>query len=392
MFTEPMKAPSIILLAIFGAGKTHIRNYRLAQLTADTHIVVNLTGNDAFFNGYLQSYLENVKKQADENIDEDRLFSDYFNSKDFLNIMITELVARIQHEFDKSHPFWFDWNLELKEVQEKFRIECLLNFYSKKSEQKNQVIKDVSVDKEITPIQNLYGNVRIFNKEQIEVNTINLARLARKRNLSPVDFLRQTDKPDLVLNQLAEFLRIHLKKRIVFVVDSLDESKFFFGSNDAKENKTKTKALQAFVDAIATTEVLAMALGQNQIFDIMIFLPHVDGIKVDKWTRTDKIPVVNLTWELNMLSNYADFMLSEMSKQDALRCKPIPTSFEELLGGAENEQLALEGLRQPRDLHRFMHKLMNIMNANAKQKQVPFIATEKEIRLAKSQLNSDIRN
>lgn len=77
MYTEQMKAASfIIVLASYGAGKTHVRKYRLEQLVdREKPLVVNLYGNDGFFNGYLESYSENVKKLGEDNADLDTFSS-----------------------------------------------------------------------------------------------------------------------------------------------------------------------------------------------------------------------------------------------------------------------------------------------------------------------------
>lgn len=390
MYTEQMKAPSIIILAGYGAGKTHIRSYRLSKLDPDEHLVVKLYGNDPDFNSFLVSYAENVKKLGEESADQDLVFASYFNSRDFLNIMISQLVDKTLDDYQK---LGIDDVLADMNTKERARIECLLNFYSKKSEKKDKIKSELSTDREITTIQNFYGNVRIFNKKQIEVNTHNLAVLAQKLNVSPVDFLDKTENPNDVLKTLAEFLRTRLNKRLVFVVDSLDESEFFFGG-DAKTNKinnTKATALQKFVDAIAATEVLAMALGEakTKIFDILIFFPKINEINVNNWERRDKIPVVSLEWTSQRLSNYADFMLAEMSKQKGPRCTSVPTSLKDLLDGLENEKLALKGLRQPRDLHRFMSHLILSMEDRARILNRPFIATQKDINDALKKLENE---
>lgn len=385
IFTESMKAPSIIILAGYGAGKTHIRSYRLSKLHPDEHLVVKLYGNDPDFNSFLVSYAENVKDLGEENADQDLLFASYFNSKDFLNIMISQLVDKTLDEYEN---LGIDNVLAKMDKKERARIECLLIFYSKKSYKKEELTS------EITTIQNFYGNVRIFDQKKIEINTHNLAVLAQKLNISPADFLDKTGNPNDVLKTLAEFLRTRLNKRLVFVVDSLDESEFFFGG-DAKTNKinsTKATALQKFVDAIATTEVLALALGEakTKIFDILIFFPKINEINVNNWERRDKIPVVSLDWTSQRLSNYADFMLTEMSKQNNSRCKSVPTSLKDLLDGTENEKLALDALRQPRDLHRFMSHLIQSMEDSAKDRlHRPFIATQKDIYDALKKLENE---
>lgn len=189
-----------------------------------------------------------------------------------------------------------------------------------------------------------------------------------------LDFLDEFSKKTQ-LKVLSDFVKKVFQKKLLLVVDSLDESSYLF-VNSINPNLV---SLQAVVDAFLDDSLLTLALGNDNdvLFDILVFLPHIKNLEI-KWKRVDKIPVISLNWNSKHLHNYADFVLFNLKQQQyGYHCKSLP-NFSGLLDD-ENDVVkhVLDSLRQPRDLHMFMNSLLSILNENANiNNEKPFIASK----------------
>ena len=196
----------------------------------------------------------------------------------------------------------------------------------------------------------------------------------KKRTKKPLTFLNEVSKKNL--NKfLPDFFKRFFDKKLVLVVDSLDESIHLFD----KTINPNIKSLQAVVDAIVHEEVLTLALGNKDdiSFDLLLFLPRIKSLSI-KWKRIDKIPIIYLDWNTKFLHNYADFTLSYLrEQQNGFYCKTMPDFNGLLDGNGQVVNFVLDALRHPRDFHIFMNSLLNALNENAKfSKDKPFVATQ----------------
>ncbi len=191
---------------------------------------------------------------------------------------------------------------------------------------------------------------------------------------------------------LSDFFRKFFDKKLVLVVDSLDESRYLF----EKTINPNLDKLQAVVDSILHEELLTLALGNKGdiSFDVLIFLPRINNLSI-KWKRIDKIPIIYLDWNVKFLHNYADFTLNFLrDQQRGYYCKIMPDFTGLLDNNNEMVNYVLESLRHPRDFHIFMNSLLNALNEFAKfNKDKPFIATEEitkqALARAKNEMHKD---
>ena len=131
---ESMKYHSMVLIGEKGAGKTQIRQYRLAQLRKEKALIIGIYGNQVI-NKYLQTFVNNV------NIEENpiRLFS----KKDFMHIILFEMVNEI-YKFD-----FYDVvdNFVTLSLNERLDIAYLLAFYASDNINNLDIINELLSEK-----------------------------------------------------------------------------------------------------------------------------------------------------------------------------------------------------------------------------------------------------
>ena len=171
-----------------------------------------------------------------------------------------------------------------------------------------------------------------------------------------------------------------LKISTTLIIDSLDESKFFFDQEDPT-----FRTLQVFVASVTNDEVLNLALGNwggvalSNSLSFFIFIPVMKNISIDlSWTRRDKIPIIDLQWTYLHLTNYVDYIFDYLRTQSAGKCERLPDICS-LLGGTELCMNVMERLRHPRDFHIFFSVLLEHMKGVCTQRKPPFIATKADI-------------
>lgn len=398
IFKDYLKSPSMIVLGDQGVGKTHFKNYRLAKLDdSSSTLVVKI-----FINHFLEIFYENIKFfHHSRNPDFELIFPDYFNSNDFIHIMIAELVHTFISQIETNRG---ELAKSLKAIgfDERFRIACILSFFSRSHQSLKKIVREDFLFDMDRPEPNknlkfspeialLHAKIRIFDNEQ-KKNVLNeLGQLNNGDLSTPANVL--DDSPDRILNKLCNFLKTHLNKKILFVVDSIEEITYLFNSLEDKKKSSyvlkSVRAMQKLVDSIVTDNVLSMAAStSDSAFDIFVFLPLIHEIEIDKWKHTDKIPVVRINWDAAMLKDYANFILDFLAKQMGNgMCRPMATSFDVFLGG--NSAMALEVIKSPRDLNRFMQKLIQIMNSDQlRSGGDPFIARKQDVQAALEELKT----
>jgi len=172
------------------------------------------------------------------------------------------------------------------------------------------------------------------------------------------------------LTHFTVFIKTHLKRSVVFVIDGIDENQYFF-----KENVVNKLSLELFLRSSVSQEILSSVMAHN--FYLSLFYSEIDGINIqDTVIRNEKFPIYGINWNTKSLINYADYVLEEMNKKvSANRCKSFP-DFKTLVNYT-NVQSAdiIDQISTPGVLHYFMEKLIMEMNNCANDSREPFIAT-----------------
>ena len=385
-------SPSIIVIGEYGSGKTQIRNYRLAKYDQKKTLVTYLLGNK------LDKYLDVYFKSRDNLIKN-------MSSNDILSIIISEIVENILN-LDISNQVVE--SLKLLKYDERVRLAYLIAVYSnleKKSSLVN-LINELLFEK--TKCWTCYSarfNCNLKKQSEYDELRLSLDRFRttyedQKDKLAHLlycmnDEISEMPKNFLSVSQqrhhirtLSNFLNKVFDKKLVIVIDSLDENTNLF-NGDTTPNLTN---LQAVANSVLNSDVLTLALGNREdiVFDILVFMPLVKNLKIN-WAKKDKIPVIELKWSAKMLENYADFVFDNLKKQQKNECKTLPT-FKGLLG--DNDALVkyvFDNLKNPREFHLFMNLLLNKLNEKSSIKGVvPFKASKEDVENVMEQAKNDM--
>lgn len=172
------------------------------------------------------------------------------------------------------------------------------------------------------------------------------------------------------LTHFTTFIKTHLQKAVVFVIDGIDENRYFF-----HKHAVNKESLKLFYYSSVSQEIHSSLMAQN--FYLSLFYPEIDGINIeDNISRPDKFPTYTIKWDTPSLINYADHLLINMNKTaTTIRCKELP-GFETLVNYVDEKNRAvIDQISTPRELHYFMIALILEMNNHAKNAKMPFIAT-----------------
>ncbi|CAF4225894.1 unnamed protein product, partial [Adineta steineri] len=179
------------------------------------------------------------------------------------------------------------------------------------------------------------------------------------------------------LRHFALFMKDHVKRTAVFIIDGIDESRFFF--NEKNVNK---KSLELFCRSSIAQEILLAAVPQN--FYLSVFYPKIDGINIqDASVGSGNFQIHTISWDTKSIINYADYVLQEMNKNaSSSRCKSF-TDFKTLVNYSKTGHAEIiNQISTPRVLHYFMQYLIEEMNQRTDDGRAPFIASFENIRAA----------
>jgi hypothetical protein len=172
------------------------------------------------------------------------------------------------------------------------------------------------------------------------------------------------------LTKLSVFIKNHINKTPVFIMDGIDENEYFF------KNKIINQAsLENFYRSSVSKEILSLTMANH--FYLSIFYPEIDGIDItNHLVHMDKFPVVKIKWNTKSLVNYADYVLQEMNKNASkTRCRAF-TNFKTLVNMSDMKIAdIIKEIPTPRALHCFMIALIKEMNDDAGRVEKPFQAT-----------------
>ncbi|CAF1247914.1 unnamed protein product [Rotaria sp. Silwood1] len=389
---------SMIVQALRGAGKTQIRQCIIAKLPRNNQILIRIYGVD--INTYLDNFVENVDISSDHPYDKIRK---YWTKEYFLQVILTEIATRFVNEETLTI---LEEKKSLTTLQIRKEVAILLSYYYTK----DSGILCKIVNKLLHEITNCGFTCRQLNcndfqftqrdqelfisltqkHRKIKVKLHNqavdgclrlLVAMHKRTEYSPLVILERSYREQLTL--LINFLSA-LDFTTTVIVDSLDESKFFFNQADSS-----LSTLQTFVDSITNDEILNLALGnwgegngQKNTFRFYVFIPKKSNFSLNiSWSRPDKIPIINVKWDELQLINYADYIFDYLRTQAKGQCKSLPDVCS-LLGGKDLCITTMKELRHPRDFHIFFDVLSQQMNRVCTQRDSPFNATSDDLKIA----------
>jgi hypothetical protein len=176
------------------------------------------------------------------------------------------------------------------------------------------------------------------------------------------------------LIRFTTFIKKHVKKSAVFIIDGIDENREFFQNNQVNQI-----AFDKFCRSSITQNILTNVMATH--FHLSLFYPKIDGIHIENENVfPDKFPVHKIDWKTKSLLNYADYVLQEMNQNASnTRCTSF-TNFKTLVNYSNrNISSIIDQIPTPRALHHFMDALIREMNHDAGYVQTPFIATEENV-------------
>jgi hypothetical protein len=233
---------------------------------------------------------------------------------------------------------------------------------------------------------------KITVKRQTTATDVSLRILSAvhtKTKFSPLACLDRSylDQLTILINLLSA---LHIP--VTIIVDSLDESAFFFDKADSN-----LSGLQTFVDSMTNDDIMHLALntwgGDNGIhnsFSFYIFIPKTSTVTLKiSWTRQDKIPIIDFKWDKLQLINYVDYVFDYLRDESKHQCKPLPNIYT-LLGGKDLCIHFMSYLRHPRDFHIFFNILTYHLGTVCTQRDPPFVATEEDLQFVWNETQSRI--
>ena len=166
------------------------------------------------------------------------------------------------------------------------------------------------------------------------------------------------------------YIKNHLNKIPVFIIDGIDENRYFF-----RKNSINTEAMETFCRSSVSQDIISKVMASN--FYLSIFYPKILGTTFERSIyRYDKFPILSIDWTTNSLINYADYVLQEMNKVAShSRCSSF-IDFKTLVNYSQKKHAdIISKITTPRELHYFMIKLIPEMNNDANNGNEPFKAT-----------------
>ncbi|CAF1086354.1 unnamed protein product [Rotaria sordida] len=304
---------SMIVQALRGAENTQMRQCIIARFPQNNQILLTIYG--ANINNYLDNFVENFDI-SDDFYDKIRK---YWTKEHFLQVILTEI----------ARPFINENNLKIFEekksstiLQTRKEVAVLLSFYCIGDpiilcKIANQLLHEIT-NCGLTCWKFNYNDFQSSsnNQELLLVLTEKHRKIKVKRHTQSVDdclrllvamhkkieYLPLTilersyrDQFSLLINFLST-----LNLTATVIVDSLDESKFFFNQTDPS-----LSTLQKFVESITNDEILNLALGNwgegnkgKNYFRFYIIIPKKLNSSLNiSWSHPDKIPITDVKWD-----------------------------------------------------------------------------------------------
>ena len=381
-------ASSFLTLARYGTGKTRLRCEYYQSLNSSDYLKVLVLNQQ--ISQYLDRFVLATSPQGRDCLSTNCLVK--WSDQEFTQLILSSLVTEVVTQFHREQPsvsaVALDEKIDLIAIICYYynglsinELEAFVNRFLDKSENFTYRASQAQVQ---TRERNLYYDKPLFTQFKSDLKRIPILSSNQERLqlllavIEGEEFQhRINDKhmhghTDRDLIRVTGFIRDHWKKSTVFIIDGIDENRYFFQQNDV--NKA---SLETFCRSSVSQEILAMVMA-NQFY-LSIFYPNIDGINIEESiARKDKFPIYTINWNPRSLSNYADYVLQEMDKNaSSSRCRTL-TNFRTLLNSSDPSIAEIiEKIPTPRALHFFMSVLVREMNNEASFVQTPFIATLK---------------
>jgi hypothetical protein len=379
-------ASSFMVLAKYGTGKTLLRCQYYNTLQSNGYFKILILNKQ--LNEYLERFVAEVSANGKNCKSADCV--EGWSQNDFaqliLSLLVTHFVDRFYEEKFTLPDITLDEKIDLITIicyyyneQGVNKLENFVNSFLKKAKTFTYSSNTANVH---IGEQNKSVDKPLLIQFKKDLNKFNaLSRDYKKLVLllavvEGEDFQNQIagkKMSDNIMNDLTHltlFMKNQLKKPVVFIIDGIDENKYFFHSTVVNK-----RSFELFFRSSISQEILSAVMAQN--FYLSLFYPEIDGINVqDAIIRKDKFPVYKIEWNTESLINYADYLLEEMNKNaSTTRCKALP-DFKKLIS-YDNTQIAelFSEIQTPRILHYIMIELIREMNSCAKDMKEPFIAT-----------------
>ncbi|CAM4808887.1 unnamed protein product [Rotaria magnacalcarata] len=383
-------ANSILLVGKHGTGKTLLRCHYYKYLNSSEYFKILI------LNQQINEYLERFVKEAlsHEKYCETTNCLDRWSENEFGQLLLSVLVTQFVDAYQET-PFDLP-NISMDQKIDLITILCFyyngpgarnlenfVNSFLNKTDDdiyraKNAVVQILE--------RNIYQDKPLLTHLKRELNKLIVLRNDSK-NLelllliaeseqyqSPIMERKIHDNVVTDLIYLTEFMKKHLKKTVVFIIDGIDENRYLF-----KERSVHKESLKLFYKSSVSQAILSAVMART--FYLSFFYPEIDGIdQRDDISRNDKFPRYEMNWNTKSLMNYADYLLQGMNKKASRsRCKAF-TDFRTLTNySSEQNANIINRISTPRMLHYFMIELIREMNDCANNVEEPFIATFENI-------------
>jgi hypothetical protein len=387
-------ASSFMILAKYGTGKTALRCEYFKSLNSTSYLKVLILNKQ--INEYLERFVSGTSTDGRDCDSRNCLVG--WSKNEFAQLILSVLVTQFVDEFQSGTFELVDSSLDEKVEL----ISILCYYYNGQGVSKLEKLVNLLLKK---PINALYS-ARNAGKHIMEQNqAVDKPVLTHfKKDLNKFSVLRKDhDKLHLLLavaegegfqhesmkktmfgqifrdlTHFTVFMKTYLKKLVVFVIDGIDENRYFF-----KEDVVNKISLELFLRSSVSQEILSSVMAHN--FHLSLFYPQIDGINVqDAIIRNDKFPTYTIQWNIKSLINYADYLVQKFKKGSlsAAGCKSF-TDFETLVNYRDEKVAAIiDRIATPRQLHYFIIDLISEMNNCAKDVAEPFIATFANVKAA----------
>jgi hypothetical protein len=386
-------ASSFMTLAKYGTGKTLLRCEYFQSLNSNDYLKVLVLNKET--SEYLERYAAAMAHNVTDCKDGNCLIG--WSDHEFAQLLLSAFVTDFIRKFHDARLYFPELSLderidlitivcyyyngigtaELENFVNYFLNKKTTSMYRASQAQTQTLERNIHYDKPL--LIHLKDDLKKFIILKNEPERLHLLLAI----LEGEEYQNQAGRKSLYGNvfkdliRFTSFIKKYLKKTTIFIIDGIDENRYFFQKNDV--NKV---ALELFCRSSISQEILSIVMAQH--FHLSLFYPKIDGIDFqDAINRKDKFPTHTITWNSKSLSNYADYVLQHMNKNaNKTRCKPF-TNFKTLVNSS-NRKIAeiIEKIPTPRALHYFMSALIREMNNEANSVKEPFIATFENVHAA----------
>ncbi|CAF1051716.1 unnamed protein product [Didymodactylos carnosus] len=387
------KSPSsFMILAEYGTGKTLLRCEYFKTLNSDHYLKILLLNKQ--ISEYLERFITSRKLQDCGS----RNCSTDWSDDEFAHLILSVLVTEFMDNYAQKQMKFLDIPIE-----EKINLVTIICYYYNRDNinQLEDFVNRLFAKSRESLYKASEAQVQIQERHIFQENPL-LTHL--KTDLNEFSILNKNiDKLHLLLaiiqgegfqrqsmqktmfghvlrdlTDFSSFIKKHMKKITVFIIDGIDENQFL-----SQNNEVNKISLESFCRSSVSKKILSLTMANY--FYLSIFYPKIDGINIrDAIVRPDKFPTYTLTWNSKSLMNYADYVLQELNKNaSSTRCKSF-TDFKTLVN-YEKKEIAgiIDQIKTPRAIHLFLMELITQMSHDANNNiEYPFTATDENVRNA----------